>query len=168
MKQIELTKGYVATVDDADFEQVSQYRWVALVVRNVVYAVRRFKRHDGKWGTEYLHRFLMAPPGGMVVDHINHDGLNNQRSNLRLATTAQNSRNVRKPVTNTSGYKGVHWIGWGSSAGKWCASVVAGGRKTTVGYYSCPIEAARAYDKAALELHGEFAVINFELDKEAA
>lgn len=168
MREIQLSQGYAALVDDEDYGRVSGFRWVALVVRNVVYAVRRFKRDDGKWTTTYLHRFLMGEPKGLMVDHIDGNGLNNQRSNLRLATNSQNQANARKSVTNKSGYKGVHWVSWGKAGGKWRANVSVGGQRKIVGYFSCPAEAAKARDKAALELHGEFASLNFELDKEVA
>jgi hypothetical protein len=165
VKEIQLTKGHVARVDDADFEELSKFRWVALAVRNVVYAVRRFKRDDGKWGTEYMHRRVTDAPSGVLVDHIDGDGLNNTRSNLRLATNAQNQANSRSRTNGPSGFRGVHW---NKQVGKWHSNITVAGRTTTVGWFTCPVEAAKARDASALELHGEFAVLNFDSEREVA
>lgn len=94
MKEIQLTKGYVAIVDDEDFECVNRHKWVVLVnkERRTKY-VMRTETKDGKRAKVYLHRFITNPPEGMVVDHINGDGLDNRKENLRICTTSENQRN---------------------------------------------------------------------------
>lgn len=158
MKEIPLSKGYVALVDDDDYERVSQFKWHAEVQRHTVYAKRNLRRGGGGRTPERLHRFILRPPDGIAVDHIDGDGLNNRRENLRLATTNGNSQNRRKQTNNTSGYMGVSWH---KVRGKWRAEIRVGGRAKHLGYYECPTEAAKARDKAAFELHGEFASLNF-------
>lgn len=158
MKEIPLTQGYVALVDDDDYEHVSQFKWCAKTQGHTVYAHRSVKRADGTWTTQKLHRFLLDPPDGVGIDHIDRNGLNNRRENLRLATANGNQQNRRKQVNNTSGYIGVYWH---KAAGKWCAQISVNGRTKSFGFYPSAIEAAKARDKAALELYGEFASLNF-------
>lgn len=105
-----------------------------------------------------LHRFLLQPEDGMSVDHIDGNGLNNQRSNLRLATHGQNMMNRRKHVNNTSGYTGVCWD---KGAEKWRATLSYRGKTLHIGRFQEPADAALARDKLARELHGEFAQLNF-------
>lgn len=160
MKEIPLTGGYIAIVDDEDFERVSEFKWRAKtqVQRRTVYAIRSVRREDGGWTTEGLHRFILSPPHGITVDHIDRNGLNNRRENLRFATTNENGQNRRKGINNTSGYMGVSWH---KGTGKWRAQISVNGRDKHLGYYEFPIEAAKARDKTARELHGKFASLNF-------
>ena len=102
-----------------------------------------------------MHRFLLDAPVGLVVDHINHDGLDNRRSNLRLATYAQNAANRRRGKTN-SGYKGVTWTGTA-----WSAAAFVRGKRRHLGTFGTPADAARAYDRAIQNEYGEFACTNF-------
>lgn len=151
MKEIELTRGRVAQVDDEDYDALIKFSWRADEVRpGYWYAVTGTKR-------VYMHRLLLRAPKGKQVDHKDHDGLNNQRSNIRLCTDAQNQGNRRLDKDNTSGYKGVHWH---PSNKKWIA-VIGKGPQKHIGSYDSPEEAARAYDKAALKRWGEFAKLNF-------
>ena len=92
MKEISLTKGLVAIIDDEDFERVSRYKWVSLKNKRTVYASRSSDLKGGK-KTMYMHRFIMNPPSDMQVDHINGDGLDNRRVNLRVCTQSQNLKN---------------------------------------------------------------------------
>jgi len=162
MKQIKLTQGYEAIVDDCDYERVSQFKWRAFVNRSryttIVYAVRTVFRND-KRTTEYLHRFLLHLTNSKVeVDHINGDGLDNRRCNIRLASSRQNKMNTRKrQCSSTSIYKGVHWS---SVKDKWQARIRIDGKKTHLGFFADEEEAARAYNIAALNHHGEYARIN--------
>lgn len=107
-----------------------------------------------------LHRAIAERVHGDIsdfeVDHKDHNPLNNTRENLRLVSSSQNKWNMRKPSHNTSGYKGVL-----RSRGKWVARIKKGGKTRHIGTYEDLIEAAKAYDKAALELFGEFACVNF-------
>lgn len=151
-KEIKLTKGQVAIVDDEDYELVSQCRWYAAwsVGGYTWYAKNS---HEGP-----MHRFILKPPDGLLVDHKDRNGLNNRRSNLRVATTSQNAANSRLPRTNTSGYRGVHF-----KYGRWQVQIRVLGRFISgLGSYDNPQDAARAYDRAARLHFGEFARCNFE------
>jgi hypothetical protein len=158
MKEIPLTGGYTAIVDDEDFERVSQFKWFAEDHRHTMYAKRNVRREDGGWTSERLHRFILGPPDGIAVDHIDRNGLNNRRENLRIATASENQHNRGKAVNNTSGYIGVSWH---KKSGKWQAMIKVNGGAKHLGLFACPVAAAKARDKAAIELHGEFASLNF-------
>lgn len=108
--------------------------------------------------THYLHRVLMNP-GNLMVDHINGDGLDNRRVNLRLATNAENQRNRRLNRNSTSGFKGV--TASGNVLNPWAAHIRHVGRRHHLGLFPTREEAARAYDEAARRLFGAFALPNF-------
>ena len=106
-----------------------------------------------------MHNEVMPPLPGFVVDHIDHDGLNNSRPNLQLATRSQNAYNRRKTSSKcTSKYKGVCF---NKREGKWISSIKVEGKRIYLGYFDNQIDAAKAYDKAAKEYHKNFAVLNF-------
>ena len=113
---------------------------------------------DGK--RQPLHRLVMDAPKGVPVDHINGDILNCTRANLRLCSNAENNRNSRMRKDNSSGRKGVCWD---RQKGKWRAAIKLDGKQKHLGLFTCLEAAAAAYDKAALELHGDFARTNAEL-----
>ena len=158
MKIIPLSQGYSTRVDDADFDRLMQWKWCAFVnncARNIVYAVRgRRKDDEEKTSLIYMHRVLVGP-GHLVVDHIDHDGLNNQRHNLRVATIQLNSANNRNS-RNKHGFKGVVQRG-----DKFRARISIKKRDVHIGTYKTIEEAARAYDAAAIKEFGEFAKLNF-------
>lgn len=106
--------------------------------------------------TQYLHRLLL--PDAEFVDHINGNGLDNRRSNLRLCTRSENARNSRKPSNNSSGYKGVSWH---KRTKKWRADIRNENRQRSLGSFDNALDAAHAYDRAARVMHGEFARLNF-------
>lgn len=154
MKQIELTQGQVALVDDDDFERVTAAGpWCAYKCAN--------KQGDAfyaaKWPSVQLHRLIMDAPDGVEVDHKDGNGLNCQRANLRLATRSQNQWNRGKQANNTSGYKGVYWH---KQRDKWHAQIAVNGKRVHLGYFATAEAAAAAYDNAARELHGAFARTN--------
>lgn len=153
-KQIQLSKGLVALVDDEDFEWLSEFKWC---VNDENYAIRNVQK-NGKWTTTRMHRDVLNAPDFMQVDHVNCNPLDNRRCNLRLATNSQNQRNRGSNKNNKSGFKGVSWR---VSRQKWLAQIEIDGKGKHLGYFDTPEDAAQAYDKAARELHGEFAKTNF-------
>lgn len=161
MKEIPLTQGYVAVIDDEDFERLSGYIWRATVRHRkygnaCVYAQRHVRRGDGVWTVQYMHSLISEAPAGMVTDHVDGDGLNNRRANLRVCTRSENQHNSR-PRGGTSRYKGVCWD---SHAKKWKAYIAVCGKLHNIGLFARETDAAQAYDAAAMKLHGEFARIN--------
>ena len=153
MKIIPLTRGFEAIVDDADYLWLSKYTWHARPHRNTVYAQTNLADGDG-FRTCQMHRLIMGEPEGQV-DHEDLDGLNNVRSNIRLATPSQNMCNKGIQRNNSSGYKGV-----GRHAGKWRARIAINGKCIHIGYFETAALAAHAYDVRARDLHGKFARTN--------
>lgn len=115
---------------------------------------------DGRRSPLYLHRLILGAKKGERVDHINGNGLDNRRENLRFATASGNGANSRTYRNNTSGYKGVHWE---HRRGKWYANLTHQGKTIFIGRFDLPEDAARAYDAKAVEIHGEFARTNHML-----
>jgi hypothetical protein len=166
MKEIQLTQGYVALVDDRDFSRVNQFKWSAQIDRrkdgyiHTIYAKRNVTRKDGSQTVQYLHRLILnITDPETKVDHKDHNGLNNQRYNLRKATHGQNQRNQRLYATSTSGFKGASWH---KILEKWQGNIFDGKCKC-IGYFSSKIEAARAYDAAAVKAFGKWACTNVSL-----
>lgn len=153
MKEIPLTRGLVAIVDDEDFEELSKHKWHAIKGTCTFYVGRRLPRiRTQKSSIIYMHRFLLKAGEGVQVDHRDSNGLNNQRCNLRLATHSENQRNGRRPKNNTSGFKGVH-----RSGNKFRAAIWVDGVRRHIGMFCRPEDAHAAYCKAAKELHRAFA-----------
>jgi len=153
MKEIKLTQGQVALVDDEDFEYLNQFKWCAHKNGNVFYAIKTIyvygKRTKGK-----MHNIIM---GIKFIDHVDNNGLNNQRSNLRACTNSENQMNATKRVKATSLYKGVYYC---KKTGKWKSTIQINGNQIYLGYFIYEVDAANAYNKKAIELFGEFANIN--------
>ena len=153
--RIELTQGKVALVDDADGVELQKHKWCAMHVYNCWYAVRR-PTHNGP--LELMHRTILDPPSGLEVDHINLDGLDNRRENLRVASRQQNSRNTRPRTNAVSRFKGVSRNLRGGRP--WRGRIVVDRREIGLGYFTTEAEAALAYNEAATRLFGEYALLN--------
>lgn len=153
MREIKLTRGHVAIVDDEDFDELSKFKWHAMPSRHYVYAARSEKVPGGRVLHHKMHRQLKGFPEGMV-DHANGNTLDNRRSNLRVCERGQNVANQKcKPGR----LKGV--TAWGA---KWRSRIGAGGApKSHIGVFESPIAAAIAYDQAARAKYGAFAKLNF-------
>lgn len=167
MREIPLTHGLVALVDDDDFEWLSRHKWHAHRGGKGdgygFYAYRTVHLGVGMARPKSLriamHGVLMGGDRpGFEVDHINLNGLDNRRANLRWATRSQQRANQGPRIDGSSGFKGVSFH---RKARKWTAQVQSGGKYYYLGLHATPEDAARAYDRAALELFGEFARINF-------
>lgn len=150
---IPLTQGKFAIVDAEDYDWLSKYKWCAWKNENAFYACRTEKGH-----TVFMHRMIMSAPKGLMCDHIDHNGLNNRKSNLRLCTPAQNVHNKRPQRDSSSKYKGV---GSKKQSRKWEARIRFQGKLYHLGDFDNQMEAAMAYDDKAAELFGEFAYLNF-------
>ncbi len=157
-KQIPLTQNKFALVSDEDFEYLSQYKWAAFFNGRKWYAVRHSSRRLGRRRTIYMHRVITNVSNDLEVDHINGDGLDNRRENLRIATRWQNAANRGTDKTNTSGFKGV-W--WDSHAKKWAATVHIKNERIYLGLFNSAEDAARAYDTESRKHLGEYAYPNF-------
>jgi hypothetical protein len=150
--RIPLTQGLFALVDPEDFDELSKYKWYAARNRRCFYACRR---ENGK--VVYMHRQIMKPPPGMDVDHINLQGLDSRKRNMRTCTRAQNGYNHR-PLWGGTGFRGVRYV---ERNGKYEAFLRHRGKEILSGEFDDPIEAARARDKLAREVQGEYAWLNF-------
>lgn len=155
MNTILLSQGMVAVVDDADYELVSAHKWCAKKIDNLYYAKTNIRLENGKQKGLYMHRLILGLTDPKIItDHIDGDGLNNQRKNIRECTRSKNQCNRRKFKNNKSGFKGVSWS---KQAQKWIAEIRFEGKKKYLGCYTTPEDGHAAYCKAAAELHGEFA-----------
>ncbi len=161
MKKLKLTQNKVTIIDDEDYEKFNQFKY--RIRKNgwgQIYAVRTGPRLNEKRSKDYyLHREIMGVTDRkMQIDHINGNSLDNRKENLRVCTNAQNSRNSKLAKNNTTGYKGVSWSG--SKKNKYVAQLHTKGKHIHLGNFDNPIDAALAYNKAAIEYFGEFAKIN--------
>lgn len=155
------SRGLVAIVDDEDAERVLRFTWF-LKSSNSSNETFYAGRSPCFGVPDLLHRFILHVPSGLIVDHRDFNGLNNVRSNLRVCTLTDNNAHTRRD--NPTGYRGIY-IKPGRS--KWYARAKRHGRLYTAGGFSSIEEAARAYDKMAFALHGEFAILNFPNSAEA-
>lgn len=149
MKKIPLTQGQFALVDDKDYLGLSKFKWCANKDKNTFY-VRRKK--EGR--VIRMHREILSAPPSMHVDHIDGNGLNNQRNNIRLCTSQENARNRRVGHKSISEYKGV---AWSHASRKWAAHIKVHGKQVHLGYFFCLMKAVKAYSVAAKKYYGEFA-----------
>lgn len=161
MIKIPLRDEYETLIDDEDFNLVNQRKWYLHIDKtgpNLFYVL---SSPGGQ--TMSMHRLIMgcAKGDGKQIDHIDGNGLNNQKNNLRFCTGSQNCMN-RTYANNTSQYKGVTWK---KANQKWCAQIMMGGRKKHIGLYEKKEDAAKAYDQMAFQIFGKFARLNFDHEK---
>ena len=161
MKKIPLTQGKFALVDDADFEWLNQHKWYAHKSGSyyTLYATRKVCLDNHKRIKEKMHRIILGlqPGDKQQCDHIDRNGLNNQRSNLRICTVAQNQQNSKKRRGCTSKYKGVHWH---SDIEKWHSSIWVNKKSIHLGYFDLETDAGLAYNNAAPKHFRNFAAPN--------
>lgn len=147
-------------IDDEDFEYLNQFTWCAHKHRNTHYA-RRIDYSSGIGVSLRMHRVVLGVSDkSITVDHRDNNGLNNQKNNLRVATNSQNQANRPKRKHSVALYKGI--TPSQSKKGGWRAQIKKEGKVIALGYFDTQEQAAIAYDKAAKELHGEFANLNFK------
>ena len=158
MKSVPLSgkrgQGKFALVDDEDYDLVSQWKWH---IDRHGYARRTITIAKYKEKSISMHRVITNCPEGLCVDHINHNPLDNQRSNLRICTFRENRWNQKKRKDSKRDYIGVKQLD-----GRWYASIMVKRKRISLGGYASEIEAAKAYDAAAKQYRGEFAKLNFE------
>ena len=159
MREIPLTQGYIALVDDDDYADLIRFKWFSCTRHRVVYPAT----HISGGGELLMPQHIMGKPArGFLIDHIDHNGLNNQRQNLRFVTKAENAMNSRKQTIHlgqipSSIYKGVCWD---KARGKWTVYIKIGGVRKFLGRFDDEKEAALAYNVAAKKLFGAYAYPN--------
>ena len=162
MTEIPLSRGLVALIDDEDYDLVNTYRWFARPGGSTFYGIANLTqaRNGNSHRNLTLHRLILGlPPRLPYVDHIDGNGLNNQKSNLRICTAAQNQYNRLLQKNNTSGFKGVSWF---PASKKWRCRIGVGAKKRiSLGLFDTPEEAYAAYCKASLVYHGEFSKTSY-------
>lgn len=151
MKTIQLTQGKVALVDDADYEWLNQWKWYAFRNPTIFYAGRSIIKNGVK-KMILMHRIIINAKKDKMVDHKDHDGLNNQRYNIRACTRSQNMQN--QSSGGSSKYLGVGWV---KSANKWESRIKSNDKRKFLGHFKTELEAAIIYNIAARKYHGEFA-----------
>lgn len=159
MKKIKLTQGKFALVSNVDFAYLNQWKWYAKKRQKTFYAVRNIESWPNQKHIR-MHRVILQRMGYKKfseTDHKDGNGLNNQRSNLRFATTRQNQCNKRKRKDNTSGYVGVYWD---KRSEKWGSQITVNHQHIHLGYFTSKQQAADVYNKAAKKYFGNFARLN--------
>jgi hypothetical protein len=159
-RKIPLSRGKFAIVDPEDYDWLRAYKWHAQKGPRTWYAVHSLTNgKKEKRKNLQMHNLLVDIPPGMFCDHINHNGLDNRKANLRPATHTQNVWNRRKFKPHSrSKYKGVDWA---NDMKRWRARIRVNGKRIYLGSFTSELDAAKAYDKAAKKYHGEFASLNF-------
>jgi len=158
--EVKLNRGFVAFIDSDDIEMVNLYNWNVMFSRRTQYALTL----DDFGHRLLMHRQIIDAPRGTQVDHVNGNGLDNRRCNLRFATAQQNAANAAKPRISgcTSIYKGVYLELSGQRKKRWRAGIRVDSKRIHLGSFATEAEAAVAYNKAATEHFGEYARLNFD------
>lgn len=156
MKEIQLTQGKVAIVDDEDFERLSSFKWYFQKAKDAGRARRRISGSGNR--ATFMHREIMNAPPHLQVDHINGNSLDNRKQNLRLCTNSQNTMNARPRLSVGRKYKGITWH---KPSRKWRALITHNKKQIYLGQYDKPEDAAKAYDRAAPIYFGAYARTNF-------
>jgi len=159
-RRIALTQGRFAIVEQEGYYALSRFKWTLLNCHRRQYAIRSvWDERERKNRHIFMHRLVMSPPDDMYVDHINGDGLDNRRANLRVVSRLHNCWNRRKQATpSSSRFKGVTKR---KGSKKWKACIRFDKRLIDLGLFEDEVEAGRAYDEAARRYYGEFAQLNF-------
>jgi len=158
MKKIKLTQGKFALVDDEDFEYLNQWKWYATKSRSTFYAMRKeWSRVFKKDSTILMHRQICKTKARMITDHKDHNGLNNQKENIRTCTHGQNQKNRTATTGRSSKYLGVFWF---AARKHWVARINNKYKSFYLGSFKKEKDAARAYNEAAIKYHKEFANLN--------
>lgn len=148
MKQIKLTQGKFAIVDDEDFEWLNQWKWC---FDSNGYAVRHEQKNEYGFNSRRMikmHKFILNPSLGMMTDHINRNRLDNRKINLRMADNHLNQRNSKLSIKNRSGFKGVYWD---KKYKRWCARITFFGKKIFGGGFLNIIDAHKAYERMVIQ-----------------
>jgi len=159
MKKISLTQGMFAIVDDEDYDHINSFRWFAHKERHGIYYA--YRNASIKNSYTRMHRMILRARSNFEIDHINGNGLDNRRCNIRLCSHAENLRNQTR-IHGKSKYKGV-W--WDKNNNKWSCGLTFNYKQIWIGRFISEIEAAKAYDNKAKELFGDFAYLNFPASK---
>ena len=157
MRKIKLTKGKYTLVDDSDYQSLNKHKWYAWTPNQRDFYAIRDKMANRKRIQIRMSRFLINAEKGQIVDHINHNTLDNRKNNLRICNRKENAQNMKKPSSNKSGYKGVSWF---KTRNKWRVAIVFNGKQIHAGYFENILDAAKAYNAAATKFFGKFAHIN--------
>jgi hypothetical protein len=170
--KIPLTQNRFAKVDPEDYIWLSQFRWCCKTGKDTCYAIRHIQDHGrtkrihmhrhiqdhGRTKRIHMHRQIMDTPDNMICDHVNHDGLDNRKRNCRNCTIEQNNANRRSARGASSQYIGVSWC---PRRKKWVSYIKHKGKARNLGLFDLETDAARAHDRAAWEIWGEYANLNF-------
>lgn len=156
MRKIKLTQNKFALVSDRDYYKLNKFKWYPDKGTNTFYVVRNSKDIFGKHLKVRMHHDILGKFVGKEIDHKDGNGLNNQRSNLRICSHSENQHNRNKYKCNTSGYKGVSWH---KGKSKWSAQIRMSGVLIHLGDYTSKLKAYKAYCEACRKYHGKFSNI---------